>query len=42
MAGYWEDSNRGKVPMTWGLNPLFAKFAPAIPEFFAAKATPMW
>jgi len=41
MAGYWEDPNRGKVPMTWGFNPLYARFAPSIPEFFAAKATPM-
>ena len=41
MAGYWQDPNRGKVPITWGFNPLFAKFAPAIPEFFARTATAM-
>jgi hypothetical protein len=40
MEGYWEDPNRGKVPMTWGFNPLIAKFAPALVEFYAHSATP--
>ena len=40
MEGYWEDPNRGKVPVTWGFNPLLAQFAPAVVEFFAKSATP--
>ncbi len=40
MEGYWEDPNRGKVPVTWGFNPLIAKFAPALVEFYAKSATP--
>jgi len=40
MEGYWEDPNRGKVPVTWGFNPLLAKFAPALVEFYAHSATP--
>jgi hypothetical protein len=40
MEGYWEDPNRGKVPMTWGFNPLIAQFAPALVEFYAHSATP--
>jgi hypothetical protein len=41
MNGFWDDPNRGTVPITWGFNPLIAEFAPAIPEFFARTATPM-
>jgi hypothetical protein len=40
MEGYWEDPNRGKVPVTWGFNPLIAQFAPAVVEFYAKTATP--
>lgn len=40
MEGFWEDPNRGKVPITWGFNPLIAKFAPALVEFYAHSATP--
>ena len=40
MEGYWEDPNRGKVPMTWGFNPLQSQFAPALVEFYAHSATP--
>lgn len=40
MEGYWEDPNRGKVPVTWGFNPLIAQFAPAVVEFYAKSATP--
>ena len=40
MEGYWEDPNRGKVPMTWGFNPLISRFAPALVEFYAHSATP--
>lgn len=40
MEGYWDDPNRGKVPMTWGFNPLIAKFAPALVEFYAHSTTP--
>ena len=40
MEGYWEDPNRGKVPVTWGFNPLIADFAPALVEFYAHSATP--
>lgn len=40
MEGYWEDPNRGSVPMTWGFNPLIAQLAPALVEFYAHSATP--
>ena len=40
MEGFWEDPNRGKVPVTWGFNPLLARFAPALVEFYAHSATP--
>ena len=40
MDGYWQDSNRGKVPVTWGFNPLLARYAPAFVEFYAHTATP--
>ena len=40
MEGYWEDPNRGTVPMTWGFNPLIAQYAPALAEFYAHSATP--
>ena len=40
MEGFWEDPNRGQVPVTWGFNPLIAQFAPAVVEFFAKSATP--
>jgi hypothetical protein len=40
MDGYWPDPNRGKVPVTWGFNPLLARYAPAFVEFYAHSATP--
>lgn len=40
MEGFWQDPNRGKVPMTWGFNPLIAQYAPALVEFYAVQATP--
>lgn len=40
MDGLWQDPNRGKVPVTWGFNPLLAGFAPAFVEFYAHSATP--
>jgi hypothetical protein len=40
MDGYWQDPNRGKVPVTWGFNPLLAKYAPAFVEFYASTAMP--
>ena len=40
MDGFWQDPNRGKVPVTWGFNPLLAKFAPAFVEFYDHSATP--
>lgn len=40
MDGLWPDRNRGRVPMTWGFNPLLARYAPAFVEFFARSATP--
>ena len=40
MEGYWEDPNRGSVPVTWGFNPLLARYAPAVVEFYAHSATP--
>lgn len=40
MDGFWQDPNRGQVPVTWGFNPLLARFAPALVEFYAHSATP--
>ncbi len=40
MDGFWQDPNRGRVPMTWGFNPLLADYAPAFVEFYAHSATP--
>ena len=40
MDGFWQDPNRGKVPVTWGFNPLLARYAPAFVEFYAHSATP--
>ena len=40
MDGFWQDPNRGKVPVTWGFNPLLAWYAPAFVEFYAHSATP--
>ena len=40
MDGFWQDPNRGKVPATWGFNPLLARYAPAFVEFYAHSATP--
>jgi hypothetical protein len=40
MDGYWEDPNRGKVPVTWGFNPLLADYSPAFVEFYGQTATP--
>ncbi len=40
MDGFWQDPNRGKVPATWGFNPLLARYSPAFVEFYAQSATP--
>ncbi len=40
MDHYWQDPSRGKVSMTWGFNPLLARYAPAFVEFYAHTATP--
>lgn len=40
MDGFWQDPNRGKVPVTWGFNPLLSRFAPGFVEFYAHSATP--
>lgn len=40
MDGFWQDPNRGKVPVTWGFNPLLARYAPAFVEFYAHSAMP--
>jgi len=40
MSGYWQDPNRGNVPVTWGFNPLLARYSPAFVEFYARSATP--
>ena len=40
MDNFWQDPNRGKVPATWGFNPLLAQYAPAFVEFYAHSATP--
>lgn len=40
MEGFWEDPNRGKVPVTWGFCPLLADSVPAFVEFYAHSATP--
>ena len=44
VAGYqfgaWKDSQRGKVPVTWGTNPNLVNMAPALLELFASEATP--
>jgi hypothetical protein len=40
MDGFWQDPTRGRVPVTWGFNPLLADYAPAFVEFFARSATP--
>lgn len=39
MDGLWPDPNRGQVPVTWGFNPLLARYAPAFVEFYAHSAT---
>jgi len=39
-TGYWQDPVRGTMPLTWGLNPCYAEFAPALIEYFANTATP--
>ena len=40
MDHFWQDPNRGQVPVTWGFNPLLARYAPAFVEFYAHSATP--
>lgn len=40
MDHFWLDPNRGKVPMTWGFNPLLARYAPAFVEYYAHTAKP--
>lgn len=38
-AGLWIDPARGSVPMSWGINPLLADFAPGLLEFYALSAS---
>ena len=40
MSGLWTDPGRGTVPITWGMNPLLADWAPAIIEYYARTASP--
>ena len=40
MSGLWTDPGRGTVPITWGMNPLLADWAPAMIEFYARTASP--
>ena len=40
MQGYWGDSNRGNVPVTWGFNPTLPEMVPAMVEYFGKTATP--
>ena len=37
----WLSADRGKVPISWGLDPMLAEIAPAFVEFFAKNATPL-
>jgi hypothetical protein len=39
MGGAWFDPNRGKVPVCWGINPIFLKFFPALLEYYWDTAT---
>jgi len=38
-GGLWLNPARGSIPMSWGIDPLTAQFAPALLEFYAATAT---
>ena len=40
MAGLWTDPGRGTVPVTWGINPLLADWAPALIEYYGRTASP--
>jgi len=39
-AGHWADPMRGKVPINWGINPLFAARFPPLIDYFYSTATP--
>lgn len=38
--GSWFERERGSVPMNWGINPLMARYFPAMLEFYYDTATP--
>jgi len=38
--GSWFEPERGSVPMNWGINPLMARYFPAMLEYFYETATP--
>ncbi|MCX7599812.1 MAG: GxGYxYP family putative glycoside hydrolase, partial [Armatimonadetes bacterium] len=38
--GSWFEAERGSVPMNWGINPLMARYFPAMLEYFYETATP--
>lgn len=38
--GSWFDPDRGKVPMSWGLNPIMADLFPAMLSYYYDTATP--
>lgn len=38
--GSWSEPERGSVPMNWGINPLMARYFPAMLEYFYETATP--
>lgn len=37
---WWEDPNRGSVPIGWSMNPVAAELMPDILEYFQSTATP--
>jgi GxGYxYP putative glycoside hydrolase C-terminal domain len=39
--GAWLDPARGKLPMNWAINPVYAKLFPALFEYFMDTATPL-
>lgn len=40
LAGKWLMESRGAVPMSWGMQPYVAAFAPALWEYFVRTASP--
>lgn len=37
---WWDDPNRGKVPISWSLNPAMAELMPDVLEYFLSTRTP--